>query len=500
MGGNLSFNDNDDVQLKGATDATLIGNVSDSLKIVTPDIAPANQTITALDVGTSSLVGANGQVFYFGTPTTNSAAVFALSSIETVLVQGNLLGAGGTMVVEVSGDGGSFWMRPNVFQISTQSYTNGFTSPFLGSVNVAGMTHIRVRATVSWTGTGTIIVKETANTRSVVVGEALPTGANTIGSLSNISGTVSLPTGAATAANQATVITSIQILDDVPTAQNGTFVKGTPIMGQLDDTSTVAATEDAVAVARITAQRALHTNLRNVAGTEIATAAAPLRMDPTGTTPQPVTQSTSPWVENLTQVGGASLTLGQKTSANSIPVVLPSDETFPVSPTAASIATYAAGITGLTTALLATDIFTVTGSATTVVRVTGLGVSANGSAGANVNLAIIKRSSAHTGGTSATVTAVPYDSNDAAATAVARSYTVNPTVLGTAIGNIRVAEQFVSGVVTAGSGVIEWDFGVRPSKPVVLRGTSQLLCVNLAGVTVTGGSYNIWVEWTESST
>lgn len=32
MGGNLTFNDNDDVQLKGATDATLIGNIGDRLK------------------------------------------------------------------------------------------------------------------------------------------------------------------------------------------------------------------------------------------------------------------------------------------------------------------------------------------------------------------------------------------------------------------------------------------------------------------------------------
>jgi hypothetical protein len=51
-----------------------------------------------------------------------------------------------------------------------------------------------------------------------------------------------------------------------------------------------------------TSAGSLHTNLRNAAGTEIATAANPLRTDPTGTTTQPisgtvaVTQSTSPWV------------------------------------------------------------------------------------------------------------------------------------------------------------------------------------------------------------
>lgn len=88
----------------------------------------------------------------------------------------------------------------------------------------------------------------------------------------------------ATAANQSTEITSIQILDDVPTAANGAFVKGDPIMGQLDDTSTTAATENNLMPARITAQRALHTNLRNNSGTEVGTSASPLFIDASATT------------------------------------------------------------------------------------------------------------------------------------------------------------------------------------------------------------------------
>lgn len=110
-----------------------------------------------------------------------------------------------------------------------------------------------------------------------------------------------LPSGAATATNQATIITSIQILDDVPSAQNGAFVKGAPAMGQLDDTSTVVATEDNVAAVRITPQRAFHINLRNTAGTEVGTAASPLRIDPTGTTPQPASQSGA-WTTGRTWV------------------------------------------------------------------------------------------------------------------------------------------------------------------------------------------------------
>lgn len=125
--------------------------------------------------------------------------------------------------------------------------------------------------------------------------------------INNVSGTVSLPTGAATSANQTTEITALQIIDDIPTAQNGAFVKGVPMMGQLDDTSTTAATEDNVAAARITAQRAIHTNLRNNAGTEIGTSANPVRIDPTGTTVQPVS------ISSISIIAGPTPTITRKT-------------------------------------------------------------------------------------------------------------------------------------------------------------------------------------------
>jgi hypothetical protein len=62
----------------------------------------------------------------------------------------------------------------------------------------------------------------------------------------------------------------------------------TPIAGVVNDTPTADPTEDQAAAARITAKRALHVNLRNAGGAEIGVAAAPIRIDPTGTTVQPV--------------------------------------------------------------------------------------------------------------------------------------------------------------------------------------------------------------------
>src|SRR5574340_209687 len=85
-----------------------------------------------------------------------------------------------------------------------------------------------------------------------------------------------------------------------------------------------AVTSGNAAAARITAQRGVHVNLRNVSGTELGTSGAPLRVDPTGTTTQPVsgtvgvsgtitvagtvtaTQGGSPWGMRLQDGVGAT--------------------------------------------------------------------------------------------------------------------------------------------------------------------------------------------------
>jgi hypothetical protein len=62
----------------------------------------------------------------------------------------------------------------------------------------------------------------------------------------------------------------------------------TPIAGVYND-SLAAVTSGESGSLRITEKRAAHVNLRSETGTELATSAAPLRVDPTGTTKQPVT-------------------------------------------------------------------------------------------------------------------------------------------------------------------------------------------------------------------
>lgn len=193
---------------------------------------------------------------------------------------------------------------------------------------------------------------------------------------------------------------------------------------------------------------------------------------------------------------GIPAALGQTTSANSMPVVLPSDQIITTMDGSITKATYSAAVTNLVTGLLATDIFTISGSATKTIRVTKISIDGLAVTGGNFTVQLIKRSSANTGGTSTTATDVPHDSNNAAATAVVRAYTVNPTVLGTQVGLLRSNRVFISGGATTGSAEDEEHFGDL-GQAVVLRGAAEFLCLNLNSVTINTPTLNLWAEWTE---
>jgi hypothetical protein len=161
--------------------------------------------------------------------------------------------------------------------------------------------------------------------------------------------------------------------------------------------------------------------------------------------------------------------------------------------------TYRAATVALNTANNATDIFTITGSATKTIRIRKIGIEGTQTTASVANVLVIKRSTANSGGTSSTLTNVPLDSDDTAATATVRAYTANPT-LGTTIGTI-ISKKLIVNVTNVGSSAVDNDtvfyLGSELSKAVVLRGTSEVLSINLNSTTLAGNSFNIWVEWTE---
>jgi hypothetical protein len=160
-----------------------------------------------------------------------------------------------------------------------------------------------------------------------------------------------------------------------------------------------------------------------------------------------------------------------------------------------NIRTYSASA-NVTVAAAATDIFTITGSATATVFVTRVVVSGVQTTAGLVDVVLALRSTANTAGTSGAATAVPHDSTDAAATGTVLAYTANPTT-GNLVGNVKRAYVAVDAPASAVSSPgFVFDFGDK-GRALTLRGITQVLAVNLAGATVTGGVFDISVEWYE---
>jgi len=156
--------------------------------------------------------------------------------------------------------------------------------------------------------------------------------------------------------------------------------------------------------------------------------------------------------------------------------------------------TYSASA-NISSAASATDIFTITGNASTNVFVTKVIISGIQTTAGLTDIQLVKRSTANSGGTSSAVTAIPHDSGDAAASATLLAYTANPTT-GNAVGSVRRGYVPIAGATSVVNPVVVFDFGGL-GKPITLIGTSQVLAVNLGGVTVTGGTFDIAIEWFE---
>lgn len=472
------------------------------------DTAPATLNITAFDTGTTTISGANGQPVYIGTPTAGAAAVFALSAIENVSIETTGIFTG-TMVVEVSIDGGTLWVRPNVHQIGTSSYANAFTGAFVGVVNVANATHVRVRGITSWTGTATIVVRETSNSRMVTVGDALPPGTNAIGTV-----TANIGTAGALALDATLTGGSAKTV-----ARGG--AKGTTVAGDITsnpvDANTQALHVDGSKVVQPVSASALP--LPSGASTEATlaaqslvdnapftdgtsrvvpagyifdeTAGATLTENDVGAARVDIKRAVITVIEDGTNRGTRNTVKAPSTPAASADTA----QVVAVSPNRLQTYSATTALTGLAMAAAPTDVFTITGSGTKTIRITRVEITGTATLSTTANVFAIKRSTADTAGTSTSPTAVPHASTNAAATATLAAYTANPTV-GTSVGPMRTGKVFIPAVGTSAQALV-WDFGTRESQAVILIGTTQVLAVNFNGVTVTGGNLDISVEWTE---
>lgn len=146
-----------------------------------------------------------------------------------------------------------------------------------------------------------------------------------------------------------------------------------------------------------------------------------------------------------------------------------------------------------------TDNWRINGNASNTVIVTKLTVTCTETTAGQVSVQLIKRSTAGSGGTASSVTAVPLDSNKAAASSVVNSYTGTGPTVGTAVGDIDDAQFGCMAAATASPNDI-YIPAISPGAPLaVLRGTAEGLALNFGGA-ITGGNLTVSVEWSEVTT
>jgi len=160
-------------------------------------------------------------------------------------------------------------------------------------------------------------------------------------------------------------------------------------------------------------------------------------------------------------------------------------------------ATYSSAVVNFSNSS-AGDVYCVYGSATNLIKVKGVRVSAVASAAVNEDVVIILRASQDTGGTPTSVAVVAQDQADPPPTATVVAYGTAPTA-GTSVGTIRAQKMSIPTVssTTLSPTPALFQFSVYWDQAVQLRGTGQGMCVNVSATS--GGAWDIDEEHTEES-
>ena len=149
----------------------------------------------------------------------------------------------------------------------------------------------------------------------------------------------------------------------------------------------------------------------------------------------------------------------------------------------------------VTVAASATDIAAIFGNGTTAIAVTKIRLTGIQTTTGTVDVSVIVRSTANSGGTSSSMSIARHEQADGANNSTPITYTANPTP-GTSAGIMRRFYLPVSAAAAGLSADYVCEFGDN-GKPIILSGTAQGLVINLNGVTVTGGVFTVVIEWYE---
>lgn len=170
-----------------------------------------------------------------------------------------------------------------------------------------------------------------------------------------------------------------------------------------------------------------------------------------------------------------------------LPKVL--DTTAPIPPPAATVfGSYLVASDAFTPGSAPTDVWTISGSATTTVVLKQLWLSTRQTTAGVNGWQVVARSAANSGGTSATISPVKMNVSYPAATAVVRQYTANPSALGNLVGSLWsgwVASPAPASAVGGPLVIPLWPEGAFPGLP--LNGTGQSFALNFGGVALPAG-------------
>jgi len=316
-----------------------------------PTLTEGNQAGLSVDLA-GNLRVSNAATDTAGTTTAlgalNAAAAVSLTGQQTAsifIASGTL---SGTLVPEFSTDGGTTWTQGLFYNpnsnaiIASAVLTNPNSATQLTILAPGGSSGARVRVSAYTSGTANATARAsmTTNARSMAtLYDASGTERGTGGNPMNVAfPSAQAVTLTSTSANQGTAASlpgawPVKVTDGTNTMPTGdssarplhvncdagctaggsfsdstAFTFGSSAIGLMgavvDDTATNTVAENSAGAPRMNTNRILYFNPRNNSGTEIGTAANPFRVDPTGTTTQPVSWS------------GQSVTVTQGTGAN----------------------------------------------------------------------------------------------------------------------------------------------------------------------------------------
>lgn len=476
---NTDANLNTIVDLQDGSGNTL-SSTSGSLNVNVTGVVPdTDQTAVGSIAALSALVAVN----------TNGCATLNINILGTFVA---------TMVVQGTLDGTN-WINLNLFSI-TSGYVSISSTSSVGAYYVpcAGFKQIRIISTAYTSGTANITMEASNGAgpydQGLLQQIVTNTGAQATDFL--VTGTISALNGSVQVNGQGVYTVTASI--------TGTFVATLQAQGQLADDTWVQVPFYVVQTQvpyplsfTVTTPATLivtgggYKNIRIIA-TSYTSGTINVGLD--GSLSQQTIFASQLGTWNMGQYNAS---VQSYTTGSTVPLQTDVRGAVLTTPLDGSRQTYSAAALSVAPAAAPTDVFTITGSATKTIRVLEIGVSATSAANAIINCQLIKRSTANTGGTSAAATAVPHDSNNAAATATVLSYTANPTALGTTVGPVRTFKLLSDATTTATQDLQIFIFGDNPGQAVVLRGTAQVFAVNLNSATLGGGNLDVYVTWSE---